>query len=821
MFLKPVLLPVAMLLMLTSAAQNATVYGTVTDQQSKKNIAYASVALLTLSDSVVAGGAVTKSDGRFELTGVPAGKYMLRVTFVGYHHTVSPLFTVKPGDRLNAGVIELLPGAELLRDMQVTTRSKNMVTAIDRQTYKAGQFEGAKGGTAIDVLKNLPSVTVNGEGAISVRGSSGFLVLVNGKPVLADAQTVLSLIPANSLQSVELITAPSARYDPDGKGGIINIITKKGANDGVTLAANVQGGLPSTTPHGNKEKPVRFGGDLTVNYRNGKWDISAGGNYLRADVAGYREGDVYTKNIAANTVTRFPSAGERSFDKYNYAGRISATFTADSNHVLSAGFFTGRRFQSRLADLLYHNTVADLHSGAVLRSYEYFNSNLQSKNGRFTLGNLDYTHTFRNRSVLAASLLYEHASLYGDTKNRNLTYPQMNDTLQYVLNPYRNPINGYRVKLDYTRNTRTGKWESGYQFRYDTQEGRFDYQVTPALSQPDAARFRGSVTSRNQIHSLYTQYSGKLQQLQYNAGVRYEYATRTVALSYDPEAHRLQLSNLFPSVQLRYLLQQDWQVKAGYSKRVQRATNFELNPIPEREHSETLEQGDPDLLPEFIDLAETGIVHDFTRGNFFANIYYQHINHPIQRVNSVYADTILNRVFTNAGRARSIGLEAGVNIRPAAWYTLYVGGNVYNYNISGRLTVLGQTSAIHNNNWVYSINTSNSFTLGRNWLLQLNVNYLSNRPTAQGEDSYFLVPGSSLKKTFMKGRMAATLQWQNMDLGLKLSNRQRITTWGADFYTTTRYIYETDVLLLNLSFNLNRVTGRSKLPASEFGDKEF
>src|SRR5690606_37165803 len=109
-----------------------------------------------------------------------------------------------------------------------------------------------KGGTAIDVLRNLPSVSVNGEGQISVRGSTGFLVLINGKPVLTDAQTVLSQLPANSLENIELITSPSAKYDPDGNAGIINILTKKGANDGFTLTANAQGGLPSIDDHNNK-----------------------------------------------------------------------------------------------------------------------------------------------------------------------------------------------------------------------------------------------------------------------------------------------------------------------------------------------------------------------------------------------------------------------------------------------------------------------------------------------------------------------------------------------------------------------------------------
>ncbi|WP_345955987.1 TonB-dependent receptor [Mucilaginibacter sp. PAMB04168] len=243
--------------------------------------------------------------------------------------------------------------------------------------------------------------------------------------------------------------------------------------------------------------------------------------------------------------------------------------------------------------------------------------------------------------------------------------------------------------------------------------------------------------------------------------------------------------------------------------------------MPEREHSETLEQGDPDLKPEFVDLAELGLIRTFTKGSFFTTLYYQNIKNPIQRVNSVYADTILNRVLTNADRARSIGLKIGTNVQPLKWWSLYLGSNVYNYKINGTLNIVGVSSYVSNANWVYSVNANTNFKLGAAWNLQGNVNYLSRRATAQGEDSRFLVPNTSLKKTFLNGRFAATLQWQNMDLGWNTSNKQRITTRRRDFYTTTNYIYETNVFLLNFSLNLNKFTGKAKLPNSEFGDKEF
>jgi len=804
----------------TINAQNITLKGILIDQQTKQPLEYASIALLKKADSTVVGGVLTRPNGTFEINKLQIGQYVLKIAYIGYKNRFIPV-NINDTRMVNLGPVTLTPTSELLSQVNITSGKVNASNKIDKQSYRADQFESAKGGTAIDVLKNLPSVAVNGEGQISVRGSTGFLVLVNGKPVLTDAQTVLSQLPANSLENIELITSPSAKYDPDGKAGIINIVTKKGANDGFTLTANAQAGLPSTTNYGNKEKPKRFGGDVTLNFRKDKWDISVGGNYLRNDNAGYREGDVFTKNFTNNTITRFPSTGERSFDKYNYAGRLSAIYTLNKNNSFSVGFFSGKRYQARLADLVYTNSTSDLSTGLPIRSTTYYNSNLQTKEGTFTLGNLDYTHTFADKSSLTASLLYENANLYGNTKNRNLGYPNTADTIQYVFNPYKNPINGYRFKLDYAINVGKGKLESGYQFRYDTQDGQFDYFVSPAISQPDANRFRGTASAKNQIHSVYSQYSGKLDKLEYIGGLRYEYATRRLNLSYDPAVHELDLSNLFPSLNLLYNVNDGLKLKAGYSRRIQRTNNYELNPIPEREHSETLEQGDPDLKPSFIDLAELGLTRTFKKGSFFTTLYYQNIKNPIQRVNSVYADTILNRVFTNAEKTRSFGLELGTNLQFIKWWSLYLGGNVYNYKVSGDLNVLGSSSVVNNANWVFSINANTSFKLNKTWTVQGNINYLSKRPTAQGEDSKFLVPNTAVKKTFMDGRFSATLQWQNMDLGMNQSNRQRITTFGKDFYTTTNYIYETDVFMLNFSFNLNKLIGKSKLPTSEFGDKEF
>lgn len=798
-------------------AQNSSLEGFTFDKSVNAPLEFASVSLFKLPDSSLVSGQVADLKGKFKFSNLPAGVYFIKAQFVGYNTYKSASLSLLAGQKLNIGKIELSVNQKFLAEVKVTGQQLQSLNKIDKQVYKAEQFESAKGGTAIDVIKNMPSITVDGQGGISLRGSKGFLVLVNGKPILTDAATILSQLPANSIENIELITAPSAKYDPDGKGGIINITTKKGADDSSAFVANIQGGLPSVQDYGNPEKQQRYGADLSYNYKKGKWDLSAGANYLRNDNAGFRDGDVFT--IIGTKKTLFPSQGERSFDKYNYGGRFNLSFTPSLKDQFSVGFFAGHKYQDRVADIYYNNLNTVLASGQIIGRNNYFNANTQNKQGNFILGNLDYSHKFNKNSLVNVSALVEHAGLEGSTKNRNI---ELQDTVQNTLSTYKNPLTGFRFKADHNLTLGNGKLESGYQYRLDQQDGQFIYSVKDLGSVnfiKDQA-FSGDVKANNHIHSLYSQYSGKSNNWEFVGGLRYEYSMRDLNVkSLSTDDYKLKLHNLFPSASFLYSFKNSWKGKVGLSRRVQRTNNFELNPIPEREHSETLERGDANLLPEFIYLAEAGISKNFSNGNIFSTVYYQDIKNPIQRVNSVYADTILNRVYTNADKASRLGIELGLNYNPAKWAQFYLGTNVYKSTLSG--LVLNYPNIQRNSAWVNSINANINFQLSSSLSIQGNINYLSARPTVQGEDSRFYNPNTSIKKTFMAGRLTALLQWQNMDMGLLKSNEQRISTSAPDFYTTTNYVYEVDVLMINLSFNLNKLKNKIKLPSSEFGEKEF
>ncbi|GAB1450455.1 outer membrane beta-barrel family protein [Draconibacterium sp.] len=804
-------------------AQKGIVSGRVTDSENGQPLEYASVAIYNSIDSMLINGTITNGSGNFKIEKLQSGVFYIRVQFLGYETLQTKSFEVVSGGETNLGDIKVKPSAQMMEEISVSGSRANASNKLEKQTYNSAQFETAKGGTAMDVLKNMPSVAVNGQGEVTVRGSSGFLVLVNGKPVLTDAQTALGQIPANMVNNVELITSPTAKYDPDGKAGIINITTKKGADDGKGLIVNAQYGFPSTTDYDNLRVAKRYGADIMFNQKSDKWDISLGANYNRNDINGFREGQLGVKNPEENTLSKSPSNGERSFNRYYYAGRANVTFKADDYNVFSFGLFAGKRYQERDANLFYTNSKWTLDTNEKISEFDWYNSNKQVKEGSFTLGNLDYTHTFKDTSALTLSFLYEYDNLYGNTYNSNLAEPG-GELFQYVENPYEKPINGYRIKLDYEKKIGKGKLETGYQFRYDSQDGVYGYTVVPEdPDDPDLDKFRGTALSVNQINSIYGLYSAKGEKLEYNFGMRYEYSQREVNLSFDPQPHILNLSNFFPSASALYYLNPNLKLKTAYSRRIQRASNNQLNPIPEREHSETLEIGDPDLLPEFVDLAELGLIKSFKDGgSVFLTAYYMHGKNPMQRVNSVYNDTILFRVYTNVESSQSVGLESGLDWDPTKWWELYLGANVYKQKYSGDLKIFDDPVIVVNNaGWVYSINLNTTFKLSSSLSVNATVNYLSDRPTAQGEDSRFLTPNLALKKSFMDNRFSLAFQWQYIDLGMNQSNRQRITTWGDDFYTSTNYIYETDILMLNFSYNLNWKNGKSKLPSSEFGEKEF
>ena len=783
-------------------------------------IEYATVILK--GDDKILEGTISKPDGSFILPISANGNFIIEVSFLGYQTIVRDNISVQKNTPLDLGAISLQTTQNLLSEVVVDTQRSAIQNKIDRQVYSASEFSIAKGGTGMDIIRNLPSITINSLGEINFRGSSGLVVLVNNKPVQSDINSLLNQIPANSIKNIEIITAPSAQYDAEGKAGIINILTLKNTLQGDYFQVNTLLGAPSIEDYENAHPARRYGVDITYNTVGEKWNFSSGLSFQRNDLSGRREGDVYT--IIQDKYTRFPSDGERSFDEINYSGRLTADYQPSDKDIFSLGLYVGKRTKERTADIVYYNNYAI--TDKIDYQFQYYNKNLRIRKSDFVLGSLDYDHSFENSAQLNTSILYEYTLLGGPTTNRNLGHPDNTIIYQDEYNTNENPLFGMRINLDYTfKPLSIGNLKIGYQYRNLDHTGDFIYQRknNESLLFELVPEFSSEVNLKRSIHSSYFQYDISFEKWNFAAGLRIENMDRNLSLNDKTgqldESFTMNFTKLFPSASIHYQLKENLSINMAYSKRIERTTTFKMNPFPEREHSETLEQGDPNLHPELIDQVEFGINKKTKKGNSrFFRIYYRSIKDLINRVNTVYNDTILNRIYSNVGNAKVIGRENGGEYNLGKKLKIFYSTSFYYYIIKGSF----DDHFINTDDYVYSLNLNSTYNFSNSSFVQLNFNYLSNKITAQGKDSEYYSPNLILVRRFWDNQLTVSLQWKNIDMGLMNSNEQRITTQReGDFYTTTNYVYEVDMILLSLSYNFKNRKNTTKFIESEFGKREF
>lgn len=794
--------------------------GVIVDSNTNAPVEYATIILK--QGETILEGTISQPNGSFLLPVSYQDRLSLEISFMGYQTLLMENIKINKKIPLDLGVISLQATQNLLNEVVVNTNRKIIQNKIDRQVYSASEFSIAKGGTGMDIIRNLPSITINSLGEIKFRGSSGLVVLLNNKPVQSDIKILLNQIPANSIKNIEIITAPSAQYDAEGKAGIINILTQKNVLQGDYFQINTLLGAPSVEDYDNAHPSQRYGADITYNTVGEKWNFSSGMSFQRNDLSGRREGDVFT--IIGDKYTRFPSDGERSFDEINFSGRLTADYQPSDVNLFSIGLYAGKRTKERTADILYYNNFAI--TDKIDYQFQYYNENLRIRKSDFVLGSLDYDHRFDNSAHLNTSILYEYTLLGGPTTNRNLGHPDNTIVYQDEYNTNDNPLYGLRINLDYTfKPLSIGTLKMGYQYRNLDHTGDFVYERKNNETQlfELVPEFSSEVNLRRSLHSVYLQNNIQFEKWNLATGLRFENMDRDLSLKDKTgqldERYLLNFNMLFPSANIQYQLKENLSLNLAYSKRIERTTTFKMNPFPEREHSETLEQGDPNLHPELIDQVELGINYKDKKDNrLFSSVYFRNVNHLINRVNTVYNDTILNRIYSNVGNAKVVGREMTMEYNLGKKIKILASSNFY-YNI-----IRGSFDGhiVNKDAYAYNMNFNSTFLFSDTAFAQFTLNYLSSRITAQGKDSEYYSPNLTYVKRFWNNQLTVSMQWKNIDMGLLNTNEQRISTQrSSEFYTTTNYVYEVDMILLSLSYNFKNRKNTTNFIDSEFGKREF
>ena len=763
------------------------VTGAIIDPDLNRAVEYATIALFKVRDSSLVSGTISQSNGQFRIEEVPYGKFYVEVTFVGYEKKVVNSIMITPRNtEENLGLIELRQLALDLEEFEVTAEKTHIEYKIDKKVINVGKDLVATGGTAVDVLENTPSVQTDIDGNVSLRGSGNFTVLIDNKPSVIGGSDALQQIPASTIDKIEIITNPSAKYDPDGIAGIINVITKKQKGSGLT-------GIIDLTI-GTRDK---YSLDALFNYRLGKVNVFAGIDY--SDNTSYGSSIVNRETFMNDTSSFSNIDGDRNRNRKGYKLRTGIEYDINNNNYVSLSFDHGSRGFGHSSYSKYYNYTSPF----TFDDY-FIRDNSFNKDNLYYSTKLFYQHKFNEKGHELTFSGYYSSS---DGKETEILNEYKTNSL-WDIDPGENPIfqrvfeNGLsedvRIKADYVRPlAKDGKFEAGYQYRYDNERTDYILENFDTLENwvEDASLHNDFKFSRT-IQGAYATFSDNLGKLDFMLGFRLESTSRVLGQIILDTSYIVNRLDYFPTLHISRKLNNDQQIMASYSKRINRPRQYYLDPFPNYSDAQNMRLGNPTLLPENVNSMELNYQKRYKSSFFSVETYYRQTLNKIQRI-TYLLDTgnVLVRSYDNIDQDRSIGLELMGNFDIKEWWQLNGSINIFNYQIEGNLLEENISQAV--NTWSFRLNTT--FKLKWGTRIQFTGFYSGPSVTGQGERDGFFYSDLGIKQDFLKNKLSATLRLKDIFGTMSHS----FTSYGQNFNTSMTYSREPHVVSLTLSYMIN------------------
>ncbi|AMR29294.1 hypothetical protein A0257_20790 [Hymenobacter psoromatis] len=737
-FIKKITAPLALLALLSAPAlaqtQAGAVRGTLLDAATGQPIPFASVVLLRLPDSTAVADVQTTEAGVFALEKLKLGAYVLRANVLGYRVGRRGVTLSSAALVAQLGSLRLRPAATRLTEVVVTAERPPVSTDLDKRVVNVAKDLTAVGGTATDVLQNVPSVAVDQTGAVSVRGKSGVTIFIDGKPTGAAGGAgggSLDQIPASSIDRIEVITNPSARYDAAGSAGIINIILKKNQRDGFNGVAS--GGV------GTRNK---YNTSLTLNYRKGK--LNAFGSYdFRRDPR-FTNGslDQATTGPVLDSATGQPTTTDHTLFLHqsrqgqtaqtSHAVRVGLEYALPHDQTLTLA--AQPRFNTYQNDetILSRQQDQTLNQPVYVGTSDRQNASLGHNNSAdFTF---DYRRLWPTRPgrELSAGAVYTPLSADNNLA-ANLRY--LGDgTAATQQQAFHTSLHQGAAQVDFTQPLgEKGRFETGAKSTWQRSDNRYDFSSTATSASPALAQ-QSVFLYQEYVQALYASLGGELGKLRYQGGLRLEQTNTHGQQQQTGEEFRRSYLNLFPSGTLAYGLPREQQVQLSYSRRVQRPNQGELNPFLDRSDPLNLRAGNPALLPEYEGQAELGYQKGFAnKASVAVTGFYSLETQTITNFRQVISDPLTGNQVTsssrlNIGQETNYGLELVGSLPLAAWWKLSGSASVFRRLV--RTTLLA--SDYTNSNIVGTARLNSTFTPIKKLDIQVSLNYRSPVVTAQG-----------------------------------------------------------------------------------------
>jgi hypothetical protein len=739
---------------------SGNIEGQIYDGETREPLGFVSVAIYRQHDQELVTGTITEEDGYFSLKGLETGEYYIEVSFIGYEKTVVEKIEVNERRRrLDVGDIILPRSVEQLNEVEIVADELGVEYKIDRKVINVSQQLTAASGNAVDILENLPSITVDIEGNVSLRGSTGFMVLIDGRPTVMESSEALQQIPANTIENIEIITNPSAKYNPDGTAGIINIITKKNKLKGLSGTANFN--------LGNYE---RYGGGFLLNYTKKKWTAFFGADLNQGTRPGYEFNERITQNNDTTFLTR--SEGDQKGRRYFWVMRGGLQYNLTEKDFFDFEFNYGYGKYSRTANQSFEEGI---EPGGVVNDYMSFQD--RSRGGNFYSINTSYRHDFEGKghNLLAQ---FQYRTRMGEEQTTNQLLNEAGEITSGQFNTENGPGSEIQLNLDYTKPfDESSKLEAGYQSRlglsndvtelywYDTELG--DYVLQP--------EFSNDTEYRRDIHALYGIYAGEKGNFGYQVGLRGEYTYRVVSAVASPQDFTIDRFDYFPTFHTSLKMPAEQQVMASYSRRIERPRGWYLEPFITWSDAFNVRQGNPGLQPEYIDAMELAYLKGMGEHSLSFEGYYRITNNKTERIRSVYTENVMLSRPENVGRDYALGGEMVLSLNFFKWWKIDLSGNFYDYRLQGSLDE--QVFDRQSFNW--NSRLSNTFRFFEGNRVQLNGRYNSATVTAQGTRGANWTADIAISQEFLDKKMTGILQVRDM-FGRVVREQ---TSSGVDFYS--------------------------------------
>lgn len=787
---------------IAQAEQTGSIRGKVVDAVLATALHPVSIGIYNSGNNKLVNGGLTAEDGSFVIE-LAQGNYYVLLEFMGYRSYRSPAFTLskeKPGH--NLGTIKLGPDPTTLNEVEIRAEKSYMKLELDKKVFNVGKDLANAGGSASDVLTNIPSVTVDPEGGVKLRGSDNVRILIDGKPsglVSFKGGSGLQQLQASMIDRVEIITNPSARYEAEGMAGIINIVLKKEKKQGFNGSFDVTAG-----------NPTNLGAGANLNYRHKKLNFFI--NYAIAYRRQPGVGELYQEVYGPDTtfiLQQHNNGRIRGFNN-NIQGGLDYYFNEKS--VLTASYLFRRSDANRMTDIVYEDylfNTSNLQSITKRRQdedeiepnseYSLIYKKGFKDPGHELVAEVKYLDNWESSDQLFTQNTFKPSGV--EDTAQSLVQRSLNDEFEKQL----------LFQLDYVKPLgKEGKMEAGLRSSFRDMEN--DYNV----SEQNAAGEFVSIPELDNvflydenIHALYGMIGNKHKKISYQAGLRAEWTDVKTTLRKTGQVNPRNYANLFPSAHLTFDLPAENALQVSYSRRLRRPLYNDLSPFVTFSDSRNFFSGNPDLDPEYSNVSEIGHIKYFEKGSMTSAVYYRATKGKIDRIRRVKDDGTSVTRTENLNGEKAFGVEFTAAWAPYTWWKMDLNANFFHADIDGSNIL--ETYRASTNTWL--ARQTSRFILPKLFDVQLRTNYEAPRKTAQGKVKALYYADLSMSKDVFKGN--GTLNLNILDVFN--TRRMRAISTGDNFYTDSDFQPRRRQVNLTFNYRINqsKPVKPTKLEATE------